>query len=154
MLLFTLSCAAKKVVPKPEPIVEVNPKLIFLNYTLTEDVNGNKTVAFISKTVADGKVRNLGDKYIKTGNVGDLKCSQLDQNAQTLRSVFIKNPLNKTIEYVNDSLQFKSKALELKKTSFSLRLQLHPETRNIVIAEVIDSLQNVNPLYHTKIVTK
>ena len=154
MFVFTLSCATKKDIPKSEPVVELNPKLIFLNYTLTEDANGNKTVAFISKTVTDGKARNLGNKYIKTGSIGDLKCSQLDENAQNLRSVFIKNPLNKTIEYINDSLQFESKSLKLKKTPFTLRLQLHPEAESIVIAEVIDSLQNITPLYITKLETK
>jgi hypothetical protein len=154
VLVFTLSCATKKDIPKSEPIVDINPKLILLNCTLTEDVNGIKTIDFINKTVTDGKARYLGNKYIKTGNIGDLKCSQLDQNSQTLRSVFIKNPLNKTMEFINDSLQFERKALKLKKSSFSLRIQLHPEAESIVIAEIIDSLQNITPLYITKLETK
>jgi hypothetical protein len=154
VLVFTLSCAAKKDMPNPEPIVEINPKLILLNYTLTEDANGIKSVGFINKTVTDGKARHLGDKYIKTGNIGDLKCSQLDQNSQTLRSVFIKNPLNKTMEFINDSLKFESQAIELKKTSFSLRLQLHDKAKSIIIAEVIDSLQNTHTLFITKLDAK
>jgi len=149
-----MSCASKKDAAKSEYIVEINPKLIFLNYTITEEVNGTKTVDFISKTVTDGKARNSSNKYIKTGRIGDLKCSQFDNKSEILQSVFIKNPLNKTIEFVNDSFQLESKALKLKKVSFSLRLQLHPNTKKIVISEVIDSLQNVNPLYINKLETK
>ena len=62
--------------------------------------------------------------------------------------------MNKSNEFVNDSLQLESKASKLKKVSFSLRLQLHPNTKKIVISEIIDSLQNVNPLYINKLETK
>ena len=149
-----MSCASKKNAAKSEYIVEINPKLIFLNYTIAEDLNGTKTVDFISKTVTDGKARNSSNKYIKTGRIDDLKCSQFDNKSAILQSVFVKNPLNKTIEFVNDSFQLESKALKLKKVSFSLRMQLHPNTKKIVISEVIDSLQNVNPLYINKLETK
>ena len=149
-----MSCASKKDVAKSENIVEINPKLIFLNYTLTEEVNGAKTIDFISETVTDGKARNRSNKYIKIGRIGDLKCSQLDNKSEILKSIFIKNPLNKSNEFVNDSLQLESKASKLKKVSFSLRLQLHPNTKKIVISEIIDSLQNVNPLYINKLETK
>ena len=80
ILLFIFSCAAKKEIPKTESIVEVNPKLIFLNYTIFEDAKGVKSVHFINKAVVDGKPRNSSNKYIKTGHIGDLKCSQLDKN--------------------------------------------------------------------------
>lgn len=154
ILLFVFSCASKKEVPKTESIVEEKPRLIFLNYTITEDANGVKTVDFINKTVADGKARNSSNKYMKTGRIGDLKCSQLNNKSQILQSIFIKNPLNKTIEFVNDSLQLESKALKLKKTPLSLRLQLHAKTEHIIIAEVTDSLQNTKPLYITKLEIK
>jgi hypothetical protein len=154
ILLFIFSCAAKKEIPKTESIVEVNPKLIFLNYTISEDDNSVKTVDFISKKIADGKARNSSNKYMRTGHIGDLKCSQLDNKSQTLQSVFIKNPLNKTIEFLNDSLEFQSKSLTLKRAPISLRLQLNSKTEHIIISEIIDSLQNTKPLLITKLNVK
>ncbi|MEP5339306.1 MAG: hypothetical protein ABJL44_08440 [Algibacter sp.] len=151
---LVFSCASKKEVPKTNTSLEINPKLIFLNYTISKGIDGLKTVDFISKTIVDGKARNSSNKYIKTGQVGDLKCTQLDNKSQILRSVFIKNPLNKIIEFVNDSLQLESKSLKLNKAPLSLRLQLHAETKQIRIAEVIDSLYNTKPLSITKLETK
>ncbi|GAA4238558.1 hypothetical protein GCM10022291_29480 [Postechiella marina] len=148
------SCIAKKELPQNDFIAEENPKLIFLNYTVKETSNGTKSIDFISKKITDGKARNNGNKYTKTGSIGDLKFSQVDKNARNLHSVFIKNPLHKHLEFINDSLQFESKALELKKSSLFLRLQLHADTENIIISEVTDSLQNTRPIYITKLDTK
>ena len=47
-----------------------------------------------------------------------------------------------------------SKSLKLDKAPLSLRLQLHAETKQIRIAEVIDSLYNTKPLSITKLETK
>ncbi len=152
--LLILSCTSRKNYPVTENNIELNPKLIFLNYTITENNKGEKSIDFISKTITEGKARNNNNKYIKTGEIGDLKCSQFDNKNQPLQSVFIKNPLNKTIEFLNDSLQFESKALTLKKTPFSLRLQLHSKTKHIVIAEIMDSSQNTKSLLITKLETK
>lgn len=134
--------------------VNINPKLIFLNYTITENANKSKTVTFINKTIADGKEKSRSHHYIKTGHIGDLKCSQLDKKSNILQNVFIKNPLLKTIEYTNDSLQFESKSLKLKKAALSIRLQLHPNTEHIKISEIIDSLQHTNTLIFTKLETE
>lgn len=160
LLIITLfcalinACASKKDVIQNTTIEEANPKIIFLNYTLSEDFKGEKNIQFINKIITDGKLKNRSNKYVKTGSVGDLKCSQLDEKSNTIQSTFIKNPLKKRIEFVNDSLQFENKTLKLKKASLSLRLQLHVKTKQIVIAEIIDTLKNVKPLYITKLKTK
>ena len=151
---ISFSCVSKKNTVESSSLNETNSKLIFLNYTLSETSNGKKKIEFINKIITDGKLKNNSNKYIKTGSIGDLKCSQLDNKSKTLQSIFIKNPLNKTIEFVNDSLQLESKALKLKKASLSLRLQLNAKTKNIVIAEIIDTLQNTKTLYITKLKTK
>lgn len=154
ILLLVFSCASKKTILKTEPIVEVNPKLIFLNYMLTENVDGIKKIDFISKTIAEGRVRHNKGTHVVTGQIGDLKCSQLDNESQILQSVFIKNPLNKTVEYISDSLEFKSEVLALKKAPLSLRLPLKKETTSIIISEIVDTLQNTKPLFVTKLQTK
>ncbi|WP_282123735.1 hypothetical protein [Algibacter mikhailovii] len=151
VLLLVLSCGAKKNSIDSDHTIEAPSKLIFLNYSITENTQGNKTVGFINKTIVDGKARTVNSKYQTTGIKGDLKCSQLDENGQYLQSVYIKNPLNKRIEYINDSLQFESQALKLKKSSFSLRLPLYPKTRSIVIAEVTDSSSNTKRLHMNKL---
>lgn len=154
LVALSFSCASKKNLNNVETVVEANPKLVFLNYTISEDDNGKKSIEYINQIIADGKARNISNKYLKTGDIGDLKCSQLDKNDKTLQSIVIKNPLVKPIEFINDSLKFESKTLKLKNAPISLRLQLNAKAEQVVIAEIIDSLQHTKHLHTTKLKTK
>jgi len=135
-----------------EAVIETLPrKLIFLNYTISQDANGKKHILFINKIITDGKLKNNTETYLKTGSVGDLKCSQLDKDSVEIKTVIIQNPISKIIEYVNDSLIFESKKIELNRAPLSLRLALHDKTKYITISHIIDSLQNTRPLITTKL---
>lgn len=156
VFIFTIlySCATKPHTIQNHTVQEASPKLIFLNYQISEAENGKKEIDFINKIVTDGKLKNSSNKYVKTGIIGDLKCTQFDNKSREIQHVFIKNPFNKTVEFVNDSLQLNSKTLKLKQTTLSLRLQLNQKTKQIVIAEIIDSLQHTKHLITTKLKTK
>lgn len=152
LLALQISCASKKNVAINETVIEeLPPKLIFLNYTISKDDYGNKHVQFINKIIVDGKLKSNTETYLKTGAVGDLKCSQLDKDSLEIKTVIIENPLSKIIEYVNDSLIFESKKVELKSAPLSLRLPLHDKTKYITISDIIDSLQNSRSLITTKL---
>lgn len=151
VLLLISSCTSKKEISKTEVVVDINPKLVFLNYMLLENENGKKTIDLVNQTVVDGKARNHVNGASKANTIGDLKCSQVDKDSQILRSTFIKNPLNKRIEFIDDSLEFKSKSVILKKAPLSLRLQLHSKAEQIIISEIIDTLNNTKPLLVTKL---
>ncbi len=146
-----MSCGSKKGISQEEIKQESNPKLLFLNYTISKDENGKKSIQFINKIIADGKAKSNSNKYIKIGAIGDLKCSQLDKDSTEINHIIIKNPFIKTIEFVNDSLTFENKRIVLNKAPISLRLQLHSKTKLMVISEIIDSLENSNPLISTKL---
>ena|SRR5690606_25744329 len=135
-----------------ETVIEtLPPKLIFLNYTISQDAHGNKHIQFLNKIITDGKLKNNTETYLKMGAVGDLKCSQLDKDSVEIKTVIIQNPLVQVIETVNDSLIFESTKIELKKAPLSLRLALHDKTKFITIGHIIDSLQNSRPLITTKL---
>ncbi|WP_100610661.1 hypothetical protein [Confluentibacter lentus] len=152
LLALQISCASKKNIAVKETVIEaLPPKLIFLNYTISQDAKGNKQIQFINKIITDGKLKNNTETYLKTGAVGDLKCSQLDKDSTEIKTVIIQNPLSKIIEYVNDSLIFESKKIELKSAPLSLRLALHDKTKYITISHIIDSLQNSRPLITTEL---
>ncbi|WP_100616292.1 hypothetical protein [Confluentibacter citreus] len=152
LIALHISCAAKKNIVANEIIIEaLPPKLIFLNYTISQDANGDKHIQFVNKIITDGKLKNNTEAYFKTGAVGDLKCSQLDKDSLEIKTVIIENPLSKIMEYVNDSLIFESKKIELKSAPLSLRLALHDKTKYITISHIIDSLQNSRPLITTKL---
>lgn len=151
-IAIQMSCASKKNISVNETVIEtLPPKLIFLNYTLSKDANGKKNIQFINKIITDGTLKNNTESYLKTGAVGDLKCSQLDKDSVEIKTVIIKNPLKQIIEHVNDSLTFESKQIELNRVPLSLRLALHNKTKYIIISDIIDSLQNSRPLITTQL---
>ncbi len=149
--LLIISCASKQITSTNTKNVEAEPKLIFLNYSILKDENNKKHIQFINKIITDGKLKSNDSKYLKVGNKGDLKCLQLNKDSIELTSVILKNPLIKHLEFVNDSLIFENKKIELNKTPFSLRLQLHSQTNLIAVKEITDSLQNSNTLIITKL---
>lgn len=147
VVTILFSCGIKKNSPEVHETLENNPKLIFLNYTISKNENGEKQMGFLNKIITDGKLKN--NTFPKTGVIGDLKCMQLDENTNLLQSIIIKNPLEKVLEFVNDSLTFEKRKVELKNSELALRLQLHNKTKSIVISEIIDSLQNSKVLIKT-----
>lgn len=149
VLVILFSCGIKKNSPQETKLPESNPKLVFLNYTISKNEYGKKQMAFLNKIVTDGKLKN--NKFPKIGAIGDLKCTQLDKHTNPLQSVIIKNPLSQVIEFVNDSLIFEKKQINLDSRELSLRLQLDSKTKSILISEIIDSLQNTKALIKTEL---
>lgn len=152
MLYFTvllmMACASKKNIETKPITEESHPKLLFLNYIISKSELG-KSVSFVNKLITDGKLKANGNTYLEKGLVGDLKCSQLNADSIEISHVYVKNPLSKTIEYINDSLTFENKHLELDKAALSLKLQLDTRTKFITISEITDSLQPSKPLIKT-----
>ncbi|MFI1745331.1 hypothetical protein [Thalassobellus sediminis] len=149
--LLGMTCGIKKSIAQEDVTQDINPKLLFLNYTISKDENSKKSIQFINKIVTDGIAKSNSNKYIKTSRIGDLKCFQLDKDSIEINHVIIRNPLSKTIESVNDSLIFENTNIILNKAPISLRLQLHNKTKLIVVSEIIDALENSTPLISTKL---
>jgi len=148
MALLIISCVSKKSAVAETNTEDKHPKLIFLNYSISKGKNGKKSIALINKIITDGKLKS-NNNYRKDGGIGDLKCVQLDDNLEEIEHAIIESPLSKKVEYINDSLIFENKTIDLDNTTVSLRLQLHRKTKSIRIEEIIDSLQNSSPLMTT-----
>ena len=145
-----VACASQKNI-EPKPISqELHPKLLFLNYIISKDETG-KSITLVNNIITDGKLKSNGNKYLKKGTIDDLKCSQLNSDSIEISHVYLKNPLFKTIEYINDSLIFENKYLELDRAALSIKLQLENTTKFIMISEIIDTLQHTKPLITTKL---
>ncbi len=152
LILFGVAaCASKKDTSKNSVFQDTKPQLLFLNYNIKKDSKNNKTVKFINKIIADGKLKINSNKYIENGVSGDLQCHQLDKNSNIIQSIIIKNPLKKSIESLNDSLSFQTKNIELNSASFSLKLKLEPDAKYISIHEISTLTNASNPLIKTKL---
>ncbi|MDO5972120.1 hypothetical protein Q4Q35_20160 [Flavivirga aquimarina] len=152
-LFFTmlLSCAVKQSLAKNTDKIEKNPQIIFLNYAIEKTPDGNRIVRFISKKIVEGRLKNHNKNSKEAYISGDLICYQLDKKSKKIYSTIIKNPLTKTIEFVDESKSFQMKKMDLDSAQFSLRLQLKPNTKYISIHSINDPKKKSKSLIKTKL---
>ena len=84
MLLIITSCGSNKSIQQVDVQAEANPKLIFLNYTISKTGDGFKQVQFINKRITEGRLKKATTNYLNSGKIGDLKCAQLDKQSNEI----------------------------------------------------------------------
>jgi hypothetical protein len=102
----------------------VTPKIIFLDYSVKPDKStGALEILLINKIVTEGKLKinNVQQAILKPG---DLKCMTLDNRMNPLDSIIVTDPLNVTVESVNEKNELFKKEIKKDSAQFSIRLQL------------------------------
>ncbi len=110
----------------------VAPKIVFINYKISKKADDTVNVTFINKIIADGKLKeshHIGHPH----KAGDLLCTQLNENLLAIDSLKISNPLIKDVEYISTFGQLDKKRIELDSAEFSIRMQLHPDTKFLIL---------------------
>ena len=101
------------------------PQIIFLNYSIKQDkLNGEYEIKLINKTITEGKLKTISsDMEIRKS--GDLECVALDKNLEPVDSILISDPLNITVESVDENNAFYKKEIARDSAQFSVRMQLN-----------------------------
>jgi hypothetical protein len=142
-----LGCKNSKQSFEHQNDLESTPKILFLNYTIAKTPDDKRIIEFINKKIVDGKLKKIEFEPLENAVDGDLIFTELNGRSKSINKILIKNPLIKTMEYLNDSKQFQTKALILDKTQFSVRLQLKSNTKYITISNFAEN----KPLIITQI---
>ena len=137
-ICFLISCGGSKKTQPYESEIDVDPKIIFLSYSISRDENDKKSIQFLNQKTVEGKIKIKSSESVNNGVEGDLICSQLNKKSKTVNTSLVKNPLFKTIEFVDDSKNFQTKTINTNKTQFSVRLQLNSSTKYITISNFAD----------------
>lgn len=132
-LLF-LGCKSAKNTSNQSSQIENESKILFLNYVIKKNDNGERFVEFINKKIAVGKVKQNPFESIENGVQGDLVFKELNKKKQIIHEALIRNPLVKKMEYVDEHKQFKTSVVDFDEMQFSLRLQLKSSTKTITIS--------------------
>ncbi len=138
-LLFIFSCATNKQVIAVEAEVAIPPKIIFLNYVLVKNAQDEKSITLINQIKTEGKLKGKPENIVNT-NPGDLEYILLDKDFNAIEKYALKNPLIKTVEFVNDFGNFEKRTLDLDRVEFTIRLQLHPEAKHMKIIELTNAI--------------
>ena len=81
-------------------------------------------IQLINKIITEGILKTISsDPRIK--KPGDLECVTLDNNLEPLDSIIISDPLNITVESVNENNALFKKEIARDSAQFSVRMQLN-----------------------------
>lgn len=129
------------------------PRIIFLNYAISENISDREyTVTLINKIISNGKMKENANLPV-VPKMDDLEYIVSDNNEKELLRSFIANPLDKTLEFVDDDGHLAKKDIRLDSALFSLRIQLDPDARFISI-ERYKGPDNANIHLHVVDITK
>lgn len=134
MLMLLFSCGNTKQIKASKAEIKQAPKIIFLTYNISKNENGTKIIECISQKTVAGKIKTKASEAINNGKPGDLICMQIDNKSNTLSSILIKDPLNKIVEFSNESMEFQTKTINIDETRFTVRMQLNHNATNITIS--------------------
>lgn len=132
--ILILCCASQQVVTHVTEIDE-KPKLLFLNYNIVKIDDTKKIISLINQKTIEGRLKGKTNPEFK-GILGDLECSILDSGSNEIEKMSIKNPLVEIVEFINDLGNFEKRKIDLDSAQFSIRLQLPPKSKYIVIREL------------------
>lgn len=108
-------------------------RILFLDYQITRDsISKTYDAQLVSMIIKDGTIKN-NQNNIGIAEKDDLEVLVLDRNQQIMTHHHIPNPLDKSVEYVNDAGQFERKMIHLDSTQFSIRLQVESEASSILL---------------------
>jgi hypothetical protein len=130
VFLFLLFCACSSSKNSTHqsvtPLISA-PKIIFLNYKISRIHDELVEIIYVNKIITEGKLKdNFTNDFIP--QKGDIKLIQMNSRYQPIDSIYIPNPLYKTVEFVNEEHQMVKKTIQLDNTEFNVRMQLNPKT--------------------------
>ncbi|RLD52647.1 MAG: hypothetical protein DRI97_14285 [Bacteroidetes bacterium] len=126
-------------------------RILFLDYQITRDsISKTYDAQLVSMIIKEGTIKD-DQNNIAQAEKDDLELLVLDRNQQTISQSHIPNPLDKSVEYVNDAGQFERKMIHLDSAQFNIRLQIDPDASSILLNRFIDDDTEGTLLLNTQI---
>lgn len=132
VLMLVVSCKVTSKVTDTAPTNEVefsSPKIAFITCVIVNDtIKHEYRIRLVSKIIADGNVKEREVKpFLPKTN--DLEYAVLNASSKALTRTYFANPLNRTVEFVDNIGQLAKKEISLDSTQFSLRIPLDPKAK-------------------------
>ncbi|WP_417196882.1 hypothetical protein [Bizionia sp.] len=125
-----------------QDIKKVADSMIFLTYHIKKSTDATPTISHLKAVLAKGRIKGFHKKkeLMKTGN---LTCNLLDKELKVIETLYIENPLEKVVEFVNDSGDLEKRLIALESTDFAFRMPYH-ETAKYARMYVITNSDTTN----------
>jgi hypothetical protein len=132
-------------------VITATPQIIFLNYNIKLNrSSGEVEIRLINKIITEGRLKENSSEPV-LARPGDLKCITLNNLSEPVDSITISDPLNFTVESVDDNNMLFKKEISRDSAQFSVRLQINEKIRSIAIKKNLSSDNRNSYLTITKI---
>ncbi len=135
-----ISCNVSKNSSAPAPSetdTKKSPKIFFLDYQITRDsLHTTYNARLMNMIITNGTIKDDRTAPIHPG-ADDLEIMVLDKDQQIMTHRYISNPLDRSVEYVNDAGELGKKMIHLDSAQFSVRLPLEPGASSAVLKRFI-----------------
>jgi len=152
MISLLMSCNPAKHTYSSDPVeTKATPKILFLNYQISRDsTKTNYSAQLINMIIKEGTIKE-DPQHNGQAEIDDLELLVLDRNQQLISHRHIPNPLDKSVEYVNDARQLEQKMVHLDSAQFSIRLQIKPRASSILLNRFIGNETEAKLLLKTPV---
>ena len=127
------SCKPGQAATDNSPEKLSGPQILFISYKY----NG-EDLQLESKTVTAGKFKSRPQHHETKVN-GDLILVQLNKDKLVLDGMHIPNPRIRVVEYADESGMMQKKTVEVENAEFTARINLHSDTKFIMVKEYNDA---------------
>ena len=112
---------------------EESPRILFLDYQLKRyESDSIIHASLLNLILVEGSIKEKRNDPVKPME-GDLELKVLDGKGQALSWRHIPNPLDRSVEYVNDSGHLEHKLIHLDSAQFSIRIQMETGAGSILL---------------------
>ena len=141
ILLLSMSCKSVAVdASKETDIVIVDlTKIAFVTYKISKSQQGNN-IEIIDVIMAEGKLKSIEKNQNKID--GNYELIQLDKNGNQLARTMVENPLNQTVEYIQDNGVLAKKDLTFQSREIAIRVQIQAKTSFLLMQEIGNESKN------------
>lgn len=131
LFLLFLSCTTTKKREFVETEAPPPPEILFLNYKAYQSPEGIASVILLSKIIANGRIKP--ENTMDANHSSSWLCIQYDRDHKALDQKVIPNPLQPTVEFVNDASELQTKTITVDSIEFSVRMQRVPGSKSVVL---------------------
>lgn len=111
------------------------PRILFLNYEVEVDpTTSNRSARLINMTISNGSIKE-GSRPSREPVPNDLVITLLDEENQVMHLEYIPDPLNRSVEFVDNDGNLGFKTIQSDRAQFFVRLQLEKDATSVMIEQ-------------------
>ncbi len=117
---------------------KLTDSMIFLTYHIKKSADASLEINHVKTLLSKGRIKGFHEEkeLFKKGN---LSCDLLDKELNVIETLFIKNPLEKIVEFVNDSGNLEKRLISLESTDFAFRMPYNSTAKYVRMYVITNS---------------